>query len=365
MARAGRPRGGRRPAARPRQPPGRPGARAVRPGRWRVRRGRPAARGARSTTTLRRARARRRRCARTCGWARVAPLPGPRLRVSGASGGFETSTASTRRSTSSRPACAPATRGYGRADASAGWSRTRAGTAAVHERTPAPTRTSTPACATRWTAARRRRSTRATALAGLRVLEAARRSARHRSVIDLIDWSDELEDEPWHLGAGPDGHPLRARRLPARARARRRPREGARAPSRGSATSWTTTSSTTRRSCREENLDEVRDALDGHGIYTICTGTHLDPRFGKGGLSSPDDASAPRRSTRRCDAADFAGPARRPDDRLARGRGLQLPVPDPVRGRWRASSTASARSPSAAPSTASSSSSSTRTPSPR
>ena len=29
-----------------------------------------------------------------------------------------------------------------------------------------------------------------------------------------------------------------------------------------------------------DNLDEVRDALDGHGIATICTGLHRDPRFG-------------------------------------------------------------------------------------
>jgi xylose isomerase len=40
-----------------------------------------------------------------------------------------------------------------------------------------------------------------------------------------------------------------------------------------------------------ENLDEVRDALDGHGIYCIASGLHLDPRFAKGGLSSPDDAT--------------------------------------------------------------------------
>src|SRR3954447_13184135 len=38
-----------------------------------------------------------------------------------------------------------------------------------------------------------------------------------------------------------------------------------------------------------ENLAAVRDALDGHGIYCIASGLHLDPRFGKGGLSSPDD----------------------------------------------------------------------------
>jgi xylose isomerase len=40
-----------------------------------------------------------------------------------------------------------------------------------------------------------------------------------------------------------------------------------------------------------ENLDEVRDALGGHGIYCIASGLHLDPRFGKGALCSPDDAT--------------------------------------------------------------------------
>jgi len=35
----------------------------------------------------------------------------------------------------------------------------------------------------------------------------------------------------------------------------------------------------------------VRDALDGHGIYCIASGLHLDPRFGKGGFCSPDDAT--------------------------------------------------------------------------
>jgi xylose isomerase len=38
-----------------------------------------------------------------------------------------------------------------------------------------------------------------------------------------------------------------------------------------------------------ENLEEVEAALDGHGIYCIASGLHLDPRFGKGGLSSADD----------------------------------------------------------------------------
>jgi xylose isomerase len=56
-----------------------------------------------------------------------------------------------------------------------------------------------------------------------------------------------------------------------------------------------------------DNLDEVRDALDGHGIYTVCTGLHLDPRFGRGGLVSPDPArrEEARRLTR--EAAELAG----------------------------------------------------------
>ena len=56
-----------------------------------------------------------------------------------------------------------------------------------------------------------------------------------------------------------------------------------------------------------DNLDAVREALDGHGIYTICTGLHLDPRFGRGGLVSPDPAmrAEARRLTR--ETAELAG----------------------------------------------------------
>ena len=56
-----------------------------------------------------------------------------------------------------------------------------------------------------------------------------------------------------------------------------------------------------------ENLDEVREALDGHGIYTVCTGLHLDPRFGRGGLVSPDPGT--RAEARRLlrETAELAG----------------------------------------------------------
>jgi xylose isomerase len=40
-----------------------------------------------------------------------------------------------------------------------------------------------------------------------------------------------------------------------------------------------------------ENVESVREALDGHGIYCIASGLHLDSRFGKGGFCSPDDAT--------------------------------------------------------------------------
>ena len=56
-----------------------------------------------------------------------------------------------------------------------------------------------------------------------------------------------------------------------------------------------------------DNLDEVREALDGHGIYTVCTGLHLDPRFGRGGLVSPDPATRAEALRLTLETAEFAG----------------------------------------------------------
>jgi xylose isomerase len=56
-----------------------------------------------------------------------------------------------------------------------------------------------------------------------------------------------------------------------------------------------------------DNLDAVREALDGHGIYAVATGTHLNPRYGKGGLSSPDDSVRGAALAEALDAATFAG----------------------------------------------------------
>jgi xylose isomerase len=56
-----------------------------------------------------------------------------------------------------------------------------------------------------------------------------------------------------------------------------------------------------------DNLDEVREALDGHGISCLATGLHLDPRFGRGGLVSPDPAVRQEAVRLTVEAADFAG----------------------------------------------------------
>ncbi len=56
-----------------------------------------------------------------------------------------------------------------------------------------------------------------------------------------------------------------------------------------------------------DNLDEVREALDGHGIYTVCTGLHLDPRFGRGGLVSPVAATREEALRLTLETAEFAG----------------------------------------------------------
>src|SRR5919109_3764212 len=56
-----------------------------------------------------------------------------------------------------------------------------------------------------------------------------------------------------------------------------------------------------------DNLDEVRAALDGHGIYTVCTGLHLDARFGRGGLVSPDRETREEAVRLTLEAVDFAG----------------------------------------------------------
>jgi xylose isomerase len=56
-----------------------------------------------------------------------------------------------------------------------------------------------------------------------------------------------------------------------------------------------------------ENLEEVQQALDGHGLYAIASGLHLDPRFAKGGFASPDDATRAEALRLTFEAIDLAG----------------------------------------------------------
>ena len=81
-----------------------------------------------------------------------------------------------------------------------------------------------------------------------------------------------------------------------------------------------------------DNLDEIRDALDGHDIYCVATGLHLDPLFGKGGLVSPDEATRREAVARHARRDRLRRRARRALHHLAGDRGLQLPVPDALPG---------------------------------
>src|ERR671920_2160115 len=54
-------------------------------------------------------------------------------------------------------------------------------------------------------------------------------------------------------------------------------------------------------------LDAVRSALDGHGIYAIAGGLHVDERFQRGGLTNLDDAVRNEALRILLEAADLAG----------------------------------------------------------
>jgi len=55
-----------------------------------------------------------------------------------------------------------------------------------------------------------------------------------------------------------------------------------------------------------ENLEEVQQALDGHGMYCIASGLHLNPLFAKGGFSSPDDTTRAEALRLTTDGIDLA-----------------------------------------------------------
>src|SRR5438046_6509080 len=84
-----------------------------------------------------------------------------------------------------------------------------------------------------------------------------------------------------------------------------------------------------------ENLDAVRGALDGHDVYCIATGLHLDPRFGRGGLVSPDAATRAEAVKRTLDAVDFAGELGAPFIIWPGIEGYNYPFQSPNGASWR------------------------------
>ncbi len=55
-----------------------------------------------------------------------------------------------------------------------------------------------------------------------------------------------------------------------------------------------------------ENLEDVQQALEGHGMYCIASGLHLNPLFAKGGFSSPADATRAEALRLTTDGIDLA-----------------------------------------------------------
>ncbi len=86
---------------------------------------------------------------------------------------------------------------------------------------------------------------------------------------------------------------------------------------------------------RPENLDEVRDALDGHGIYAICTGLHLDPRFGRGGLVSTDSKLRAEALRLTLETAEFAGSVGAQMVCWPGGEGYNYPFQTPYADSWK------------------------------
>ena len=84
----------------------------------------------------------------------------------------------------------------------------------------------------------------------------------------------------------------------------------------------------------DENLDDVREALDGHGIYCVATGLHLDPRFGRGGLVSPNPETRAEALRLTVEAADFAGRVGANFIIWPGGEGYNYPFQTPYADSW-------------------------------
>jgi xylose isomerase len=84
----------------------------------------------------------------------------------------------------------------------------------------------------------------------------------------------------------------------------------------------------------EGNLDAIKSALGGHGIYCLATGLHLDPLFGKGGLCSPDAEVRKEAARRTLAAIDMAGSLRANFIIWPGIEGYNYPFQTPYRESW-------------------------------
>ena len=141
------------------------------------------------------------------------------------------------------------------------------------------------------------------------------------------------QDQPRHLGVRLDGHALRARRLPARARepdhrrAREARRGGTRRPDRRLRVPLPerARAGEPRRGARR-----ARRPRHLHHLRRPPPGSALRPRRPR--LARPDDAGRGAQGDAR--GGGVRRLDRRPLRRLARHRGLQLPVPTPYAESW-------------------------------
>jgi xylose isomerase len=84
----------------------------------------------------------------------------------------------------------------------------------------------------------------------------------------------------------------------------------------------------------EDNAEAIKAALGGHGIYCVATGLHLDPLFGRGGLSSPDTSVRQEAVRRTLAAADMAGKLRANFIIWPGIEGYNYPFQTPYRESW-------------------------------
>ena len=83
-----------------------------------------------------------------------------------------------------------------------------------------------------------------------------------------------------------------------------------------------------------DNLDEVRAALDGHGIYAVAGGLHVDKRFARGGLTALDDSVRAEALRLLLEAADLAGDIEAQMIVWPGGEGYNYPFQVPYAEAW-------------------------------